>query len=615
MPSRPPCLGAYLLAQGWLHPAEHTAAVALQAQTHERFGAILLAHGWITRRQLARALAAIWDLAYVEVADCPFPNAAAPWTLAQAIEHHAVIWRVREAYLFVAVTDRPSPALYMALADTFPGATWEFAVTPPWDFQRFLRHHYGEALQTAATTTLLRRHPEESAARVLTFPQQMGAIGFLGLVLAGLITHGTTTLALLNLGLTSVFAAAVCFKWLLAVIGGVPQGDAAPPPVPPAALPLYTLLIPVYQEAPLIPQLLEAIAALDYPPEKLEVLLLIESDDAATWTAAMAAQPPAYVHLIQVPPGQPRTKPRACNVGLHLAHGEYLVIYDAEDRPDPDQLLKAAAAFAQAPPDVICLQAALNYYNQSSNRLTRLFTLEYSYWFDQMLPGLQRLGMPIPLGGTSNHFRTAALRALDGWDPYNVAEDADLGVRAAARGYRVAVLPSTTWEEATAHVPNWLRQRSRWLKGYLQTFLVHNRTPGALIRRVGWRSALGTWLLIGGTPLGSLAYLPSALCFGDWLATHNPALAALFPPPVLAIGLWNLLVGTALGIYLSMLAVWRRRQYALTGDSLLTPIYWMLHSLAAYKGLVQLITRPFYWEKTRHGLSPSRWTSARTVSQ
>jgi cellulose synthase/poly-beta-1,6-N-acetylglucosamine synthase-like glycosyltransferase len=290
-------------------------------------------------------------------------------------------------------------------------------------------------------------------------------------------------------------------------------------------------------------------------------------------------------------------------VGLTFARGELLVIYDAEDKPDPDQLKKAVVAFDRSGDDLICLQAALNYWNDSENWLTRMFTLEYSFWFDYMLPGLDALRLPIPLGGTSNHFRTDALRALGGWDPFNVTEDADLGIRASAVGYRVGVLNSTTMEEANRSAPNWIRQRSRWIKGYLQTMLVHSRRPTQLLRSTGVVPAMAFALLIGGTPLIFLANAPLLVIFVGSFAVDASWLGRLFPGWVLAVCLFNLLLGNAAMVYVSMMGAFRRHRYRLVIWAMLNPVYWLLHAVAAYKALWQLVTRPHYWEKTLHGLS------------
>ena len=234
-------------------------------------------------------------------------------------------------------------------------------------------------------------------------------------------------------------------------------------------------------------------------------------------------------------------------------------IYDAEDRPEPDQLRKVVATFRRSPPNTACLQCRLNYYNASENWLTRMFTLDYALWFDQVLPGLERLGMPIPLGGTSNHFRIDVLRELHAWDPFNVTEDADLGIRIGQKGYRVGVVDSTTFEEASCRRGQWIRQRSRWIKGYMQTLLVHTRRPLHFIRSAGPLGFLGFVFFIGGTVLAGLL---NPLFWAALSRSGSSAAAAsfdpLFPPILLFLCLFNLLAGNGAFTYLIMLAPIRR---------------------------------------------------------
>ena len=227
----------------------------------------------------------------------------------------------------------------------------------------------------------------------------------------------------------------------------------------------------------MVPQFVQAMQALDYPIAKLQILFLTEEDDAETREAIAAMSLPPHFSIITVPAGQPRTKPRACNYGLLQATGDYVVIYDAEDMPDPLQLKKAVLTFANHGADLACVQAKLNYYNARQNLLTRWFTVEYSLWFGLTLLGMQQSGLPLPLGGTSNHFRREVLCRVGAWDPFNVTEDCDLGLRLAAFQLKTVVLDSITYEEANSQVKNWIRQRSRWIKGYLQTYLVHMRQP------------------------------------------------------------------------------------------------------------------------------------------
>jgi cellulose synthase/poly-beta-1,6-N-acetylglucosamine synthase-like glycosyltransferase len=350
------------------------------------------------------------------------------------------------------------------------------------------------------------------------------------------------------------------------------------------------VLVPLYREARVVPRLVLALQALDYPRHLLDIKLIVEADDHETAEAAGRACSDALFEVVRVPVGTPRTKPRACNYALSFARGEFTVIFDAEDRPEPDQLRKAIAAFRGGPREVACLQARLNFYNAHENWLTRLFALDYALWFDMLLPGLDRLGVPMPLGGTSNHFRTSVLKALGGWDPFNVTEDADLGFRIAQLGYRVSLIDSTTFEEAPITLHAWMRQRSRWLKGYMQTWLVHMRSPIGLGRRIGWRGWIAFQLFLGGTIASAIL---NPLLWIHFLLTASPEW--------LVVG--GLGGGNALLTLLAIISPRRRGWHDLVPYALTATFYWALVSFAAYRGLWQLITRPFYWEKTEHGVS------------
>lgn len=306
-----------------------------------------------------------------------------------------------------------------------------------------------------------------------------------------------------------------------------------------------------------------------------------------------------------MPELQPRTKPKALNYALPLARGDYLVIYDAEDRPERDQLRKALAAFREGPPNLACVQARLNLYNTMETWFTKQFTIEYCALFDGLLPMLARHDLPIPLGGTSNHFRVSALKWLMAWDPYNVTEDADLGMRLSRSGYRCGVIDSTTFEEAPLTFLPWLRQRTRWLKGFVQTYLVHLRSPVKLRRELGAVGFLAFQVMIGGTVLSALVHpwvyvlLAFDVARGEFLARPDSRLA--LPLWVLAIG--NLIVGYAAAMGLGYLAVRRRGLKALLRQVALMPFYWFLVSAAAYRAVWQFLTAPFTWEKTEHGVS------------
>ena len=454
---------------------------------------------------------------------------------------------------------------------------------------------------------LHRERPDESAHIVLTRAQQV--VLLLCLLGVGLwLWRGAVHCVTIINGLLISFYLVLCaFKLYLIHLSLGPAIDLHFTPeeiaaLPTDQLPLYSILVPLYQETESLPRLVDALCKLDYPDDKLDVQLLLEEDDQPTIQAARSLQLPDFIRLVITPDAQPKTKPKACNLGLAQARGEYLVIYDAEDRPEPDQLKKAVLGFRRCPSDVICLQAKLNFYNQRQNLLTRLFTCEYSMWFDLFLPGLARLNAPIPLGGTSNHFDIAALRKLLGWDPFNVTEDADLGTRIAARGLSTRIIDSTTWEEACSDLGFWIRQRSRWTKGYIQTYLVHMRHPLRLLRKIGIGRWLSFQLMVAGTPLCLLINPAYWLLTALWFGFRWEHLAVLFPFPIILWGLVCLFAGNFAFVYASILAAYRRRYYDLVKYALLTPAYWLLMSVGAWKGFLQLITRPNYWEKTRHGL-------------
>ncbi len=368
-------------------------------------------------------------------------------------------------------------------------------------------------------------------------------------------------------------------------------------------LPVFTILVPMFREAKMLPVLAQALRNLDYPLGKLDIKIVLEASDTETIEVARTLGLEGIFEVIRVPPSQPQTKPKACNFALRFARGEFLVVYDAEDRPEPDQLRKVVATFRMSPPEVACLQCRLNYYNADENWLTRMFALDYALWFDQMLPGLEKLNVPIPLGGTSNHFKIDVLRELHAWDPFNVTEDADLGIRLSQKGYRVAVVDSTTFEEASCSTGNWIRQRSRWIKGYMQTVLVHLRRPGHLIRTTGVLGLLGFVFFIGGTVVSGLLNPVAWALYIVWLVALTTGFDPAFPQFLLFISLFNLLAGNGAFTYLSMLAPIRRGWLDLIPYSLTEAGYWLLMSIAAYKALWQLIRNPFYWEKTQHGVS------------
>lgn len=606
-------LGEILVSWGILKKEELEEALRLQRESGRLLGEILISRGLVHPVTLYEALAAQGNRLYAgrnlqELLASIDPNVVSHLDPSELLRLSLFPRRIANGTLEVLTPFPDNEAQDAWLKRTFPGISVSKVLITPYELDWLLHFFFKERFLAEATTGLFFRAPEESAASVLV-PWQWGVlVAVLFALLAGIFFAPQTTLRILFAIMNLAFFGQVLFKTVVGIKGTTPiasvtitEEDLAS--LDSRTLPVYTVLLPLHREPKeVIEQLVHSIRSLDYPQEKLDVLFLIEEGDRETLQACKEARPPYNVRFILIPRGQPQTKPRACNFGLAFAKGEFLTIYDAEDIPEKDQLKKAVAAFSKLPKKYVCLQAALNFYNPTQNILTRLFTLEYSFWFDYLLPGLFHLRLPIPLGGTSNHFRTEALRTLGGWDPFNVTEDADLGMRAHYRGFRVGILPSTTYEEANSHIRNWIRQRSRWLKGYLQTFLVHTRRPFHVLRASGIRGLLTLWLFIGGTPLGYAASLILWGVFFGWLVTRSEFLRTYFSGALLYIGAANLFVGNLLGVYFSMFAVFRRNLDHLLPFALANPLYWMLAGVAAWKGIGQLISRPFFWEKTAHGL-------------
>jgi cellulose synthase/poly-beta-1,6-N-acetylglucosamine synthase-like glycosyltransferase len=520
---------------------------------------------------------------------------------------YAPLRKMADGTLLVAAADPQDEKLKTLLTIRF-NMPVRFVAASDLDITWLVHIKRGEYYVKEAVFSLMRKDPEQSGLITFTDPQLIFIFGSIGILVILLFISFLKVAMVLNVLFSVAFFGTILFKLYLSLNGSKSEmkelvNKAEVKAIQNDSLPIYTILLPVYKEDKLIRKLIWNLRSLDYPRGKLDVKLLIEEDDDKTLNAVRNLDFPANFETIVVPFHMPKTKPKACNYGLHFCRGEYLAIYDAEDVPDSDQLKKCVVLFRKLPSEFVVLQGALNYFNKNENMLTRMFTLEYTYWFDYMLPGLMSLDIPIPLGGTSNHFKFDKLMELGGWDPFNVTEDADLGVRVFEKGFKVGIVNSTTLEEANNEPFNWIRQRSRWIKGYMQTTLVHMRNPARLIRRIGWKGFLGFNFFIAGTSITFLLY-PILLSFLlIYAIVKLTFVASLFPDWVLYIATFNLVAGNTMMIYVNMLSVFKRRYYELILFGALNPLYWIMHSIAAYKGLWQLIYKPFYWEKTNHGLT------------
>ena len=473
----------------------------------------------------------------------------------------------------------------------------------------------GPAILRHAVSGLARLDPQASARAGSWLWQTLALAGVAGAVI-GLVVIG---------GLSA--------QWLMAVLGTLPflltvalrlsallMHQLPPPPLAPEdaasasraledrALPVYTLLVPLFREAKVLPALIAALRELDYPPAKLDIKLILESVDAETIAAARALGLRPPFEIVIVPDRLPRTKPKALNYALTLARGDYVCVFDAEDRPEPGQLREAWRLFAAERDDLGCVQGRLAIDNEGASWLSRQFSLEYLMLFDGLLPAFERLDAPMPLGGTSNHFPIRILRKLGGWDAYNVTEDADLGLRLARHGYRARMLGARTYEEAPETFGVWLPQRTRWLKGWMQTYIVHSRRPSRDIQALGPQRWLAMHAHFAGIILSCLLYPFSLAVVGLQIARGEAfgGGASWVEQLLLAAALFSMLAGHGIAILHAAAAAIGRNRWRLILQLPLMPVYWLLISLAAYRALYQLARNPFLWEKTRHGLASRR---------
>jgi cellulose synthase/poly-beta-1,6-N-acetylglucosamine synthase-like glycosyltransferase len=456
-------------------------------------------------------------------------------------------------------------------------------------------HVLGRNAAAKAAGSLRHSDPLASAALGITKAQTIALLG----ILAGLISLGILAplplARALHYALWFFFAVSIVFRTYCIFI---PAPLCLPIPVKQGAtLPVYTLLIPLYKEAGMLNALCKSIGKINYPAEKLDIKLLLEADDKETLRALKTNYLGRQWEVIIMPPVGPKTKPKALNAGFARARGDLVTIYDAEDQPHPDQLRHAVHAFAQDRDGQLgCVQAPLGYYNAEQNWLTEQFALEYAAHFRVLVPAMARLGLPFPLGGTSNHFRAKALRDVGAWDPYNVTEDADLGFRLNAHGWQLGTITPPTLEEAVAGLKPWQRQRSRWLKGYVQTLGVHLRRPA---EQRSWRGALAMTLTLGTAVFAAFGHASfSILMLG--LMILSPWTGHFLLPADYG------LAAVGMGVGVMMLGVGAKRAglhtsvWELAGAML----YWPLQSWAMAKAIIDLVKRPFHWEKTHHGLCP-----------
>lgn len=576
------------------------------AQRASRLGvtaeAVLVSDGALSEAAYYEHLAAFLDLRFA--VDPPVFATGLDWT---AAARAGVAPLMGGNWLFA-----PRGRALRQLIGRLPvdGHAHRMFLTSPGRFEAMVRDVFAEDMTRAASLGLSGTQPELSALRGVDARQKFAIVATAAAFAAGVVLSDALWMAAcISFGACAFFAVLIR---LTATWSGWRAPRGAETLLKDADLPTYTVVVALYREAAVVERLVAALDALDYPAEKLDVIFALEASDEDT-CAALQARPTRLSHaILRVPDGAPRTKPRALNYALAFARGAHLVIFDAEDQPDPDQLRRAATAFVDGPDDLGCLQAALAIDNHRDGWLTRLFALDYAGLFDIFNPGLSELGLPIPLGGTSNHFRTQALRDIGGWDAWNVTEDADLGVRLARFGYVTQCLASTTWEEAPATLRNWFPQRRRWMKGWMQTLITHTRHPRKLVRQLGLVRALAVLAILAANTLGPLV----GPCFMAYVI-HDMIMGDLFAPQDLAGAIastfWIVLAlsGFSSIVLMTLAGMARRGLWSSIGYLALRPVHMLLTTLAAWAALWELFRRPFHWSKTQHGLARSSLRAGR----
>ena len=599
-------VGRQLVNAGLISQATLLQALATQRQIDAPLGEILVAEGHVMRSDVLAALAVQHDADHINLArNPPSPTMASALTARICQDFGVVPWRWFGTTLLVA-TSRPDrlPALAAALPDDAPDLLPVIANQD--QINRQIGQLHGDELAERAVTKL----PQHLSCRTWSPRAAIGlvrlavlALGALALAVLFPAWFATVLIgwALLTLVMTTTLKALALGAL---VTHRVPAQAEPMHPVPVARWPRVSVMVPLFREERIAEALIKRLSKLTYPKALLEVVLVLEAKDSVTRATLARTELPNWMRVIEVPDdGTITTKPRALNYALDFCQGDIIGVWDAEDAPEPDQLEKVVTHFANAGPNVACVQGILDYYNSRQNWIARCFTIEYASWWRLVLPGVARLGLVLPLGGTTLFFRRPILEELGGWDAHNVTEDADLGIRLARAGYSTELIPTVTYEEANCRAWPWVKQRSRWLKGFLITYCVHMRDPAALIRDLGIKRFMGIQAMFLAT-VSQFAALP--LLWSFWLPAFglpHPVVSTLGSSVIIPLALF-FIVTEVLNIAIGMLAVSGRSHRHLVPWVLTLMFYFPLGALASYKALYELVTDPFYWDKTQHGHGP-----------
>lgn len=606
-------LGQILIEDDAVDPRNLLKAVVMGRRQQARLGEILLANGWVQEEALTRALSRQWRSSVLDLAALPpdprlIDAMGAQFCLAQGL----VPWRRVGGVTFVA-TARPEQ--FEALRERMPAGfgTVRMLLCSETAAREAILGLRRTALIRQAETQVpaaesCRTRNERRFARLVVVAV---TLALLGLVLAPIaVISALTAWAVLTL-VASAALKLMSFQAILRqshreklAARDIALGRASRPQMT-GPLPVISVMVPLFGEANIADKLIGRLSRLEYPRELMDILLVVEETDRVTCEALETARLPRWLRVVKVPDGPIRTKPRALNYALNFCRGSIIGVWDAEDRPEPDQLHKVARGFHFAAPEVVCLQGMLDYYNPRTNWLARVFTIEYASWFRGTLAGAAALDLVVPLGGTTLFFRRDKLEEVGAWDAWNVTEDADLGVRLTRRGYRTLMLDTVTHEEANCRLVPWVKQRSRWLKGFAMTWGVHMRDPVGLWRDLGTRRFLGLQVQL----FASLSqYLLAPVLWSFWLLSlglphpMRGVLSGMLGGNAIAILFTLFVFSEMLNIAIGLWAVRGRQHRHLMPWVPTLHLYFPLGCLAAWKAIYEVVVKPFYWDKTQHGI-------------
>ena len=482
----------------------------------------------------------------------------------------------------------------------YPSIASRIKIVSPRTLRKALLHRAEPILARRANSHLFENHPGFSARIVANAAKGFGLGSAAAIMLIGLFIYPSTILALLHCVFSFCFLSCVALR-IQAALGGQPPALAGKQTITDSKLPYYSVLIALYKEAEVVPDLLAGLQRIDWPASKLEIKLILEQDDHETLPAINRFSLPPNMEILTVPNMGPRTKPKALTYALPTISGEFVVVYDAEDLPHPEQLREAWAKFETSGPELACLQAPLQIRNRTTNMITRLFAFEYAALFRGLLPALARKRLFFPLGGTSNHFRVSALRDVCEWDPYNVTEDADLAVRLQRFGYGLDVIANPTLEDAPDTLPIWIRQRTRWFKGWMQTLLVHGRNYPETFRNLNFASFAVCQILLIGVIISSMSYIVILyILFSIAIKLFNFGSISKFDQLLLIVDSLNVLGGFSAFLYLGWKVLTSSERKGFWKIVLSMPVYWLMLSISSWRAAWQLYRQPFLWEKTPH---------------